>query len=377
MLRKGCMNTDYKEKSGLKKKRLALLLPGHNEELIIATTIRSAVAAGMDIKDIYVVDDDSNDNTRRIALRELPKKNVLSVSRSGKARAVMQALEYFDIVNRYDWVHVADADSVFCPDYFQIYRKHLDEKRWVAAVGFVQSMPGNWIATYRSFSYTYGQHIFRRIQSWLGIIAVLPGPVTCFKTSIISDLDFSAESLTEDFDLTLQIHRKKLGRIRFIPEAVNFTQDPRTLSDFINQTLRWQRGFFQGIRKYHIGFRPHKIDVGIGYQMGESVYYLFQMLIILPLLILTTHSFATPMAIVTADFIAIMVLAIFSALAARRPIILAALIYFYILRFLELGIFIWAFVEIIILRKHNEKALGWQTEGRRYEITMNEIGEGK
>jgi len=371
------MKAKDKEKDGLKKERLALLLPGHNEELIIATTIQSAIAAGMNIDDIYVVDDDSSDATRDIALSQLPKKNVLSVPRSGKARAVMQALEYFDIVNRYEWVHVADADSVFCANYFDIYRRNLDAKKWVAAVGFVQSMPGNWIATYRSFSYTYGQHIFRRLQSWLGVIAVLPGPVTCFKTSIIKDLDFETASLTEDFDLTLQIHRKKLGRIKFIPEAVNFTQDPRTLSDFINQTLRWQRGFFQGVRKYHIGLRPHKIDAGIGYQMGESIYYLFQMLIILPLLFVSTHSFSTPIAILTADFIAIVVLAVFSALAARRPIILAALVYFYVLRFLELGIFIWAFIEVVILRRHQTHTVGWQTEGRRYEITMGKMEEGK
>jgi poly-beta-1,6-N-acetyl-D-glucosamine synthase len=361
---------------GLKKtgrRRLALLLPGHNEELIIAATIHSAMNAGLSLKDIYVVDDDSSDRTREIALKHLPADHVLTVPRSGKAGAVIQAIHQFNIVERYTWIHIADADSIFCPGYFRIYRRHLDAKKYVAAVGFVQSMRGNWIATYRSFSYTYGQHIFRRLQSWLGVISVLPGPVTCFKTDIIKDLDFATESLTEDFDLTLQIHRKKLGRIRFVPEAVNFTQDPRTLKDFYNQTLRWQRGFFQGVRKYRIGLRPHKIDAGVGYQMGESVYYLLQLFIITPLLILTTHSLSLSGSILLADYMAIAVLAMFSAIVAHRPIIVSSLIYFYVLRALELFIFIQAFVEVIVLRRHRIVAKGWQTEGRRFELNAKDM----
>lgn len=357
------------------RRHLALLLPGHNEELILATTIRSAVVAGMEITDIYMVDDDSSDTTRAIALNMLPATNVLTVARSGKAGAVRQAIEQFDIVQKYTWVHIADADSVFCPDYFRIYRKHLDETQWSAAVGFVQSMRGNWIATYRSFSYTYGQHIFRRIQSWAGVISVLPGPVTCFKSDIIKHLDFAAESLTEDFDLTLQIHRKKLGRIRFIPEAINYTQDPRTLKDFIGQTLRWQRGFFQGVKKYRIGLRPHMIDAGIGYQMGESVYYLFQLALIVPLLILSRDGGETLLTILIADFVALGALAVFAAFAAKRPVIILSLPYFYFLRFIELGVFVWAFIEVILLGKFKTVRRGWQTEGRRYEIETSDIGK--
>lgn len=356
-----------------KRRRLALILPGHNEELIIATTIRSAVAAGLSIKDIYVVDDASSDATRRIALRYLPTSHVLTVERSGKARAVKQAIEKFAITRRYVWVHIADADSVFCPNYFRIYQKHLDAKEHVAAVGFVQSMRGNWIATYRSFSYTYGQHIFRRLQSWLGVISVLPGPVTCFQTDIIEKFDFDSQSLTEDFDLTLQIHRKKLGHIRFIPEAVNYTQDPRTLKDFCLQTLRWQRGFFQGVRKYRIGLRLHPIDMGIGYQVGESVYYMLLLLVITPLLFITTHSWAASGGVLLADFSAIVVLAAFSAIVARRPIIMVSLTYFYVLRAIELFIFIEAFVEVIILRRHRTTITGWKTEGRRFELNMEDM----
>lgn len=349
-------------------RRLALLLPGHNEELIIATTIRSAVAAGQKVEDIYVVDDGSSDNTRAEALQYLPEKNILSLQRSGKAMAVFQAIKHFDIENRYIWVHIADADSVFCPDYFKLFRRRLNTKKYTVAVGFVQSMRGNWISRYRCFSYTYGQHIFRRIQSWLGMISVLPGPVTCFRTSILKRLDFATESFTEDFDLTLQIHRKQLGRICFIPEAVNYTQDPLTLSDFCKQTTRWQRGFFQGVRKHRIGFQRQRIDISIMYQMLETLFYLVQMLIIIPYLTWRLGDWRLLPVLLVADYLVICLLAVLSAAAVRRPAILASLPYFYFLRVIELAIFVKAFIEVIAMGKFRTKITGWGTKGRRYKL---------
>ncbi|HEX8763465.1 MAG TPA: glycosyltransferase family 2 protein [Candidatus Saccharimonadales bacterium] len=353
---------------------LALLLPGHNEELIIETTIASALAAGQNIEDIYVVDDASTDHTSQKALNLLPKENVVRVRRSGKAVAVQKAIKRFNLTRRYTWLHVADADSVFCPHYFEIYRAGLDSKRYAAAVGFVQSMRGNWIACYRCFNYTYGQHIFRRVQGWFNMISVLPGPVTCFRTDIIDQLDFRSGSLTEDFDLTLQIHRKKIGRIRFIPEAVNFTQDPRTLQDFCKQTARWQRGFFQGVQRHHICRRAQRIDVSVSYQMIETLFYLVQVLVVIPYFVFILHNTNYLQMLVAGDAIILLTLAIASALAARRLSVLYALPYYYPLRLLELGIFVWAFVEVIILHRYtSQQERGWATEGRRYQLNSKAL----
>jgi poly-beta-1,6-N-acetyl-D-glucosamine synthase len=365
-----------KEKSMMKtpqnrapaKKKLALLLPGHNEELIIQQTIKSAIAAGQNKADIFVVDDDSSDKTRQRAVSMLGRKQVLTVERSGKAKAVLQAIKYFDIERRYRWVHVADADSVFGKDYFRIYRSKLHGKQYVVAVGFVQSLRGNWIAHYRAFTYTYSQQIIRRWQAWFHMISVFPGPITSFRTDIIKDLDFLVDSVTEDFDLSLQVHRKKLGKIRYIPGAVNYTQDPQTLRDFIKQTERWQRGFFQGVTKYKIGRRFQTIDLSIGYQMLQIIIYLFEMGVLVPYIILTTGRWIVLPVVLISDFFMVSLLALFSAITIKRMSVIASLPYFYFLRWLELLIFLKAFVEIVIFRKFRVKAKGWETEGRRYAL---------
>lgn len=356
-----------------KQKKLALLLPGHNEELIIATTIRSAIVAGQNKRDIFVVDDCSSDKTRQEAIALLGKDHVLTVRRSGKALAVKKAIKKFQLDTKYQWLHVADADSVFGTDYFRIYRKKLNPKKYAVAVGFVQSLRGNWISTYRAASYTYSQHVSRRIQSKLGMISVFPGPITCFRTDILKHLDFEANTLTEDFDITLQVHRYKLGKILFIPKAVNYTQDPQSFRDFCKQNLRWQRGFFQGVKKYKIGLRPQAIDVSIGWQVWQAVFYLLQMLVLVPYMIHATGNWLLIPFVIAADFVVSGVITLASSVAIKRWNLIGCLPYFYFLRWVEIAIFVTAFVEIFVLRKFRSEIRGWGTEGRRYKLDANAL----
>jgi cellulose synthase/poly-beta-1,6-N-acetylglucosamine synthase-like glycosyltransferase len=346
---------------------LALLLPSHNEEIILATTIRSAIAAGQKKRDIFVVNDASTDETRKIATELLGKDNVLNVRRSGKALAVKKAIKKFDVEKEYKWLHVADADSVFSPDYFRIYRRKLSND-YAVAIGFVQSLRGNWISTYRAFSYTYGQHVFRRIQSALGMISVFPGPVTSFRTDILSKLEIHGRNVTEDFDITLQVHRKKLGRIVYIPKAINYTQDPQTFKDFCKQSVRWYTGFFQGIQEHRIGLRKQRIDIGIGLQLLQTVFFLVQVLVLFPIILIQTHHWmAIPLAI-SIDFILTSIITIFSAAAIRRWTMLGVLPYFYFLRLTELAIYFTAFFKVLALRRYEGDERGWATKDRRYKI---------
>ncbi len=358
----------------VRRKKLALLLPAYNEELIIATTIKSAIKAGQFKKDIYVVDDHSSDNTRKVAVGLLGEDQVLTVQRSGKAIAVQKAIKKFKIKKNYVWLHIADADSIFSPDYFKIYKKKLDPRKYAVAVGFVQSMRGNWISTYRALSYTYSQHVNRRIQHYTQTISVFPGPITCFRTDILNKLDFDTNSLTEDFDITLQIHRKKLGRIVFIPKAINYTQDPQTLKDFIKQNRRWQRGLFQGLKKYKIGRQAHLIDLSIGYQLLLVLVYMIQLLVLLPMIIGMTGNWMLIPVIIAADFVVNSLIALFSSIAIRRWNLIGAMPYFYFLRWVELIIFIQSFGEVIILKKfQTEETKGWDTSGRRYALSTEAL----
>jgi cellulose synthase/poly-beta-1,6-N-acetylglucosamine synthase-like glycosyltransferase len=348
------------------KGMLTLLIAAHNEEMVLGNTLRSAIAAGMNPQHIYVVDDNSSDATSRIARELLPRENVLKVRRSGKGLALTKAAKKFQLPSRYRWIHIADADGAFAADYFHVFRRELRIKN-AAATGYVRSLPGKRISEYRVLEYTIGMELHRRLQVLLGVVPVIPGPTSCFRSDIFTRVNFDNKCLTEDFDVTLQMHRQNLGRVQFIPKAIAYTQDPRTLKDYTKQIIRWNRGGLQSMVRHKIGRRPTRIDAYLSYQILQNLLFFASYFIWVPYLTLVRH---TPAVIATAfviDVFITYILCFLTALRSRRWDILGAFPHVYVLRWISLAVFIKAFTEIIVLRKFRTSDGKWENATtRRY-----------
>jgi cellulose synthase/poly-beta-1,6-N-acetylglucosamine synthase-like glycosyltransferase len=302
---------------------MALLVAAHNEELVLANTLRSAIAAGMEPQHIYVVDDASTDATSVIAKAILGDSNVIKVKHSGKGLALTKAAKKFNLSARYRWIHIADADGAFSPDYFKLMRSKLRVK-YAAATGYVRSLSGSYIGQYRVFEYTIGLDFMRRFQAMTHVVSVIPGPTSVFRSDVLEKVNFANHSLTEDFDVTLQIHRQKLGNIQFIPQAVAYTQDPKNLKDYIKQITRWNRGTMQGVLRHKIGRRASRIDAYLAYR-------------------------------------------------SRRSDIISAFPFIYILRWISVSVFLKCFIEVGLLRRHRVSKGVWSTAGRRYKIDTTPV----
>jgi len=354
------------------KRKLALILPAHNEEVVIGATIRSALAAGMDKSDIFVVSDGSVERTLMIALNYLPWYNTFAQAQGGKAMAIFNGIKHFGIPERYVWVHIADADGIFSPSYFDELKARLSTE-YVAATGHVQSLKGGWISQYRTYEYTVGLEVMRRIQAKLGTIPVIPGATCVFRTDIIDKLDFSQHSLTEDMDLTLQIHRKKLGKIAYIPQAKAFTQDPKDFGDYFKQVMRWYRGAWQIMTRHRVGRRLQKIDGYMGYMIAEEVVLLLE-LTILPVVAWWTGNYNFLALMFLNDMVIFFALTLWSAKLNHRSDMLGAFPLFYILRFVNMFAFFKAWYEIVVQHKFRSDSPGWSTAGRRYRIMTEAVG---
>jgi cellulose synthase/poly-beta-1,6-N-acetylglucosamine synthase-like glycosyltransferase len=338
------------------KSMLCLLISAHDEELVIGQTIQSAIKAGMKPENIYVVDDNSSDKTSQIAKSILGGNNVVKVRRSGKGVALTKGSKRFGLVNRYKWIHIADADGGFAPNYFRVFRRQLRVK-YAAATGYVRSLPGGPVSQYRVFEYTVGLEIHRRFQSMTNTVPIIPGPTSCFRSDVFARLDFANRSLTEDFDVTLQIHRQKLGRIQFIPDAVAYTQDPKNTKDFLKQIMRWNRGIMQGVHRHRIGRKLSPIDAYLSYQIFQNFLFFFNYCMVTPFLVVKYHSGAVAAQI----------------LRSKRWDVISAFPFIYAFRWLTMYAFLRAFVEVSILGKYKVTQGFWSTAGRRYrsEATIN------
>jgi len=80
---------------------------------------------------------------------------------------------------------------------------------------------------------------------------------------------------------------------------------------------------------------------------------------------------------ITVDFILNSLIALWASVAIRRWNMLGALPYFYFLRWVEIGLYLWSAFEILALHRFQEEVKGWGTEGRRYALdaaALQDIG---
>lgn len=352
-----------------KKAFVALLIPAHNEELVIENTIRSAIAAGLKAEHIYVVDDNSSDATAKIARSILPKTNVMRVKRSGKGLAIKKAAKKFSLSDRYRWIHIADADGYFDPRYFTILRRELRVK-YAAATCYIRSMKGKYVSQYRVFEYTIGMEIHRRVQSTLNVIPIIPGPTSCFRADTFASLDFGTNTLTEDFDVTMQIHRANMGKIQFIPQAVAYTQDPFSIRDFIRQITRWNRGVLQVMLRHKVTRKLSLIDMYLNYQVVQNLLFFVNFFIWIPYLVAYKFGLAALAVAFLYDVCIMAILTTFSAIRVRRYDIIAAFPHIYALRWVSMLVFLKAFVEVMVLGKYRHSKGVWGN--RRYKLSTSD-----
>lgn len=325
--------------------------------------MRSAIKAGLPAKHIYVVDDNSDDGTATIARKVIKKQNVISVKRSGKGVAISKAAKKFSLTKRYRWIHLADADGGFSPDYFRVLRRQLRPEA-AAATGYIKSMQGSAVAQYRAFEYAFGMEIVRRFQDMIGVIPIVPGPTSCFRADIFDRLQFGNGALTEDFDVTLQIHRQNLGSIQFIEEAVAYTQDPQTVKDFVRQIRRWNKGVMQGMVRHKIGSQLSKLDAYLLYQLGLSLLMVANYFLVLPLVALERGVALTVPAVFLFDVALLWLVVNYAALRSKRWDILNAFPHIYMLRWVSLAVFIQSFVAVMVLGRHTDGGI-WQSAARK------------
>ncbi len=348
-------------------RKLALLVPAHNEEKVIAETLESLLLISSP-EDIYVISDGSTDQTVEIAKRYTYNVFNLQPNR-GKAGAMNFAIEFWQFALRYQYVMPMDADTKVTKDFLEAAMPILDQdldKKISAVVGKVIGSSRSWVTTFRLWEYEVAQTIHKAAQSEENAIIVCPGCATIYRTEIFKEIDIPTGTLTEDMDFTFQIHRRKLGKIVYTGKAVVVTQDPLTLKDLLKQIDRWYTGFWQCVIKNNIPWGGQALDAEVGLLASEG---LFNGMLVVSLIVLV------PIAIVKHPeilFIPLIVDLLFFLLptmflTAKRHRSWKIFIYtplFYFARILCCLVFLKSFVKTVF---GLDLGMGWN-KATRYEV---------
>ena len=243
---------------------VSIIVPAYNEEINACRTVNSLLQQDYPNLRIVFVDDGSTDNTFKKVSEEFTDNQFVQVhtkANGGKA----SALNYGINIANSDFVVCIDADTQLKPDAVsQLMKKFTDENIAAVAGNVKVGNEVNLITHWQSIEYITSQNFDRRAFELLNCITVIPGAIGAFrKDAVIKAGAFTTDTLAEDCDLTMRLHRHGY-KIKNCNEAISYTEAPETMRQFMKQRFRWSFGVMQSFWKHRDAvFNPKYKNFGM------------------------------------------------------------------------------------------------------------------
>ena len=230
---------------------VSVVIAAYNEAKVIQSTIDSVLdTAYPGAIELVIVDDGSTDQTAAIVRQRAaaePRIRFESQPNGGKSVALRTALSLV----RHELIVFLDADTRFERGTLGALVAPLADPAVGAVSGHAKV--GNlrtFIARCQGLEYTCGFNLDRRAYAVWNCITVAPGAVSALRRSALEDAGgFSLDTLAEDTDLTLCLHRAG-HRVAYAHNAVAWTEAPETLRSLAKQRFRWAFGTLQCLWKH-------------------------------------------------------------------------------------------------------------------------------
>jgi len=228
---------------------ICVVVPAHNEEKTIETTIRTLMDQTYPNKEIVIINDGSTDGTEAVVAPYATSGKVTLINRpkGGKAAAINTGIA----ATRAEIVVVVDADSALQRDALMRIAAHFQDDQVKATSGNVKvGNRVNLLTHLQSLEYIRGINLRRRAFDILDAELVVPGAVGAFRRTVYDEVGtLDKHTVVEDMDQTVKIG-KAAEDIHYDPLVVAFTEAPETLRGIVRQRSRWYGGTLQVLLKH-------------------------------------------------------------------------------------------------------------------------------
>lgn len=236
------------------RRRFAILVPAHNEELVIEKTITSLknIDYPRDLYDIVVIADNCSDKTAALS----KESGVMVYERVdrvhvGKGYALRWCL---DQIMRSQLSHdafvVIDADTVVSSNFLSVMEAYLDEgAECIQCSDLVVPQPGTWSPEMTRVAFILHNYVRPLGKLSIGCSAGLNGNGMCFSRRMVETMPWNTYSRVEDLERYLSLALDGV-KVQFAPEAVVHAIMPSTPKNAESQRRRWEIGRFPIIAKY-------------------------------------------------------------------------------------------------------------------------------
>lgn len=261
-----------------------ILIPAHNEAKVIGNTIQAMV--DMEYPEgklqIIVVNDGSTDSTKDIILEyaaQYPKVEIYDIPAGEGGKGKSRTLNLGIKAAKGEVIAIYDADNT--PD-----RKALKylvaqlvlHKELGAVLGKFRTVNKNrnLLTKFINIETLSFQSMLQAGRWQMHNIATLPGTNFVMWNWLIQKLDgWDEEALTEDSELSIRIYQEGY-KIKFIPYAITYEQEPESWKVWIKQRMRWVRGNNYVISKFTkqiFKFKNKRLAFDLLYTL--ALYYVF------------------------------------------------------------------------------------------------------
>ena len=244
---------------------VSILIPAHNEDVVIEQTIQSMIQLNYpkDRLEVVVINDNSSDRTGEIIddyTKRYPFIRAVHTkppnAGKGKSGALNQGLKH----STGEIVIVYDADNTPEPDAVRYLALGLMKDRKAGAmVGKfrVINAKKNLLTKLINIETLTFQWLAQAGRWFWFKMTTIPGTNFAIRRSILEQLGgWDEKALSEDTELSIRVYN--LGYyIRFFPSAITWEQEPENLRVWWKQRTRWARGNLYVIFKYM--FKLHKM----------------------------------------------------------------------------------------------------------------------
>jgi cellulose synthase/poly-beta-1,6-N-acetylglucosamine synthase-like glycosyltransferase len=267
---------------GLKWPAVSILVPARNEARVIARTLEHLCAFDYpaDRMEIIIVDDDSQDGTGAI-VDELATRDsrirCLRVPPHLGGRGKSAALEFAVAASNNELIAIYDADNRPEPGSLRALVAILvSDPSLAATVGKFRCINRrrNVLTRFINIEGLAFQWIMQAGRWSLLGLTTLPGTNFVIWRNVLHEVGgWDKEALTEDAELTIRIYETG-RRIRFVPRAITWEQEPEKLRTWFRQRTRWARGHNYVLAKHArrlLALRPRVIAMDLLYTL--LLYY--------------------------------------------------------------------------------------------------------
>ncbi|WP_252225376.1 glycosyltransferase family 2 protein [Clostridium sp. ZBS2] len=258
---------------------VSVMVPAHNEAIVIKKTVESLLELDYphDRYEIIIINDNSSDNSTEILQKV--KENVLDrnliiintdniTGGKGKSNALNIGLEKSkgEILAVYDADNTPDSKALK-----YLVQTLLEDDKLGAVIGKFRcrNKDKNLLTNFINIETLTYQWMAQAGRWEMFKLCTIPGTNFVVRRSIMEEMNgWDTKAITEDTEVSFRIYMMGY-KIKFMPLAVTYEQEPQTLNVWFKQRSRWAKGnTYVVIKNFKYLFKP-----GFGVTKFDILYY--------------------------------------------------------------------------------------------------------